>query len=264
MRTCLFLLMALWSLAVRAAEPIWVTYPKPETAADTRSKYPHELLALALERAGGAYKVRLSAVRMQQGRALTLLRQGKEIDIVNFMTSDERERDLLPIRIETDKGLIGWRLLLVKKSQLGRFEQIGHEQLRLLKAGQGADWPDTAILRQNGFAVHATSNYDSLFKLLDSGRIDYFPRSAIEIWGEAERYAEQELVVEPSLALHYPTATYFFVNKNNPGLAAAVKEGLEKLIADGTLDKVFNQHYDDVIKRSNLKQRRVFELKIDR
>jgi hypothetical protein len=261
MRAILLSLAALWCAAVQAAEPIYVTYPQPETATDMRSKYPQRILELALERAGGTYKLRLSAVRMQQGRALSLLKEGKGIDIVNFMTSPERERDFLPIRVETDKGMIGWRLLLVKRSQLAKFERITIGQLKELKAGQGADWPDTPILRVNGFAVHATSSYEPLFKLLDTGRIDYFPRSVIEIWAEADRYAAQDLVVEPSLALHYPAATYFFVNKNNPGLAAAIKDGLEKLVADGTLDKVYGQHYDDVIKRANLKQRRVFEMK---
>ena len=237
-----------------------VIYPRPEADSDRRSQYPARLLELALERANSQFRVQRSDVRMQQGRALLMLRQGKGIDIVCFMTSAERETSMLPIRIPIDKGLIGWRLLLVNKERAGTPGWTDLDQLKQLRAGQGSDWPDFDILRANGFKVHGTSNYEGLFTMLAQGRIDYFPRSVNEIWSEADMHS-QELAVEPSIVLRYPSASYYFVRKGNEKLAADVTAGLEKMIADGSFDKLFLEYYGDLLKRSGLKERRIIDLR---
>jgi membrane-bound lytic murein transglycosylase MltF len=190
-----------------------------------------------------------------------MLGQNKGIDIVCFMTSAEREAAFLPIRIPVDKGLIGWRLLLISKVKARYAEGWTNiEQLKRLRAGQGSDWPDTEILRSNGFLVHGTSNYEGLFSMLSQGRIDYFPRSVNEVWNEADAHSDQ-LEVEPSVVLRYPSASYFFVRKGNDKLAVDVTAGLEKMIADGSFDKLFYEYYGDILKRSSLKDRRVIELR---
>lgn len=260
MRPVLVLLFLLWTGLAQAA-PAVVIYPQPEAVSDKLTRYPQKLLEMALAKAGGQYQMRLSDVKMQQARGMALLKEGKGVDIVNYMTSDDRERDFLPIRIATDKGLIGNRLLLVRKDQLDKFRRIVKVQdLKKLGAGQREDWPDVEILRANGFTVHTTSNYELLFKLLEAGGIDYFPRNVVEIWDEAQQHASHELVVEPTIMLRYPAETYFFVNRNNSALAAAVKLGLQRMIADGSFDKLFEEYHHDVLAKANLKQRRVFEL----
>ncbi len=259
-RPVLLLLVLMW-IGVVQATPTVVIYPQPEAVTDKLTRYPQKLLEMALAKSGGQYQMRLSDVKMQQARGMALLKEGKGIDIVNYMASEERERDFLPIRIATDKGLIGTRLLLVRKDQLDKFRRISNvHELKKLGAGQREDWPDTEILRANGFTVHTTSNYDLLFKLLESGGIDYFPRNVVEIWDEAQQHAGHELVVEPTIMLRYPAETYFFVNRNNPGLAAAVKLGLQRMIADGSFDKLFDEYHHEVLAKAKLKDRRVFDL----
>ena len=176
------------------------------------------------------------------------------------MTSAERESKLLPIRIPIDKGLIGWRLIVMNKH---RSELIARTRsladLRTLKAGQGADWPDIAIMRGNGLNVYGTSNYESLFKMLESQRIDYLPRAISEIWAELDK--RKDLAVEPTLVLHYPTAIYFFVRKDDKRLAVDIAAGLEKMIADGSFETMFQEHYAPMIRRANLKTRQVVELR---
>lgn len=246
--------------ALAPAAPVVVTFPRPESEQDTRSRFPYLLLEQALQRSGRVYRLRYSEHRMQQGRALARLENNQGIDIVCFMTSAERESALLPIRIPIDKGLIGWRLFLIHKSQAGRWAGFDEpSQLKTLTAGQGSDWPDVGILRDNGFKVYGTSNYDSLFSMLQQQRIDYFPRAVSEIWYEADAYRDS-LVVAPRLALRYTTATYYFVRKGQAGLAADIATGLDSLIADGTYEKLFQHYYGDVIRRSGLKERRVVEL----
>jgi hypothetical protein len=93
------------------------------------------------------------------------------------------EAALLPIRIPIDKGLLGWRIFLVNRAKADQFAAVKTlDGLRPYQAGQGHDWPDTDILRANGLKVQGSANYDGLFKTLQAGRIDYFPRSVVEIW----------------------------------------------------------------------------------
>lgn len=251
-------LLALLPALAAGAETV-VRMPRPETALDERTQFASRLLHEALRRSGGGYRVEMHPVRMQQSRALLRLQAGQGIDVVCTMTSKQREVIALPIRIPLDKGLLGWRLLMVNK----RAPAIDHVQdladLKTFVAGQGSDWPDVAILRANGLKVYGTSNYLSLFNMLASGRIDYFPRGATEIWREQERHRDSISIV-PGVALRYPAALYFFVRRGNTRLAGDITEGLERMIADGSFEKMFQHEYGDMIRQAGLQERRVIDL----
>lgn len=177
-------------------------------------------------------------------------------------TNAERESDLLPIKVPLFKGLIGWRLFLISEGQQRRFTRIREvNQLKKLIAGQGHDWPDTRILKQNGFEVEVSMKWESLFKMLSLHRTDYFPRSIVEIDREKRIFSDLNLEVEQTLALHYPAAYYFFVSKEHPELAEVIYRGLMLSVEDGTFDRHFNEHFGEFIQRANLNGRRVFELK---
>ena len=198
---------------------------------------------------------------LAQGRALEFLRQGKEVDVVATMTSRERESDLIPIRVCLMKGLIGVRLLLVRKEDLPLFEKIKSKQeLKKLLTGQGHDWPDTQILRANGFQLITSPTYTSLFEMLQRKRFDFFPRSVGEIWSEAENYKKNGIVVEPTIALTYPTGYYFFVSKKNPILAARLSRGFELAIKDGSFEQFFQRYNNENLKKANLNNRKRFQL----
>jgi hypothetical protein len=198
---------------------------------------------------------------MQQGRALAMLASGQGMDVVWSMTSKDREATLLPIRIPIYKGLIGWRIPLIRASDLGQFRTVRDlGGLRKLSAGQGHDWPDTDILRSNGIPVFGSPRYDSLFRMLVSSRFDYFPRSVVEIWDEARNHAAEGIAVDPYVVIHYPTAFYYFVNRNNPQLAETIRKGLEAAIADGSFDKLFVEHHTRALEKAALEERTVIEL----
>jgi len=254
-------LAALLLAPCAVAQPLTVTHIRPESDDDRRNAYFITLLDLVLAKTEGAYRLQAHTTVMQQGRALEQLRKGEGLDVVWTMTSVERERELLPIRIPLFKGLIGTRLLLVNRADQARFAAItesGH--LKALAAGQGHDWPDTGILKHNGYAVSGSSSYAALFKMLAKQRIDYFPRSILEIWEEAQRHAGDGLAVESALVLQYPTALYFFVNKKNTALARRLEEGLRRALADGSFDQLFFDQFGDVIRRARLGERTRFDL----
>lgn len=257
-------LVMLWlcaPLAAPGAETL--TYPQAGSAGDTRDAYPLKLLKLALEKADVAstYSLTVSQTPMPQGRALTELAQGGGVRVVWSMTSIRREAELLPIRIPIFKGLIGWRLALVRADHAQALAGV-HDlaALRQFVAGQGHDWPDTEILRGNGIQVMDVSLYDSLFGMLALGRFDYFPRSIHEIWAEEELHRKDGIVIDQHLLIRYPSAFYFFVNKKDLALAEAIRTGLERAIADGSFDKLFCLQFAQKIAQARLAQRTTIEL----
>ncbi|WP_295995592.1 transporter substrate-binding domain-containing protein [Rugamonas sp.] len=238
-----------------------VTYPRPESLADERASYPLALLKLSLKKAGDHYRLAASPVRMQQGRSLRLLEQGQGIDVVWTVTSQAREDAFLPVRIPIDRGLIGWRLLLIRPEDRALFAPLATAAaLAPLRAGQGHDWPDTDVLRANGYAVYTSSSYERLFKMLESGHVQYFPRAVTEIWKEIEARKDAPLAVADGIVLHYPEALYFFVNKSNTALAAAIEQGLRIAIADGAMTALFQRYYGAAIARADLAHRTVLTL----
>ncbi len=243
------------------AEKVSVLYPKPESENDERGNYQIKLLNLALSKSGANYAAAPTKVKMLKSRALAQLAAGEDVDVVWSMTSKQREADLLAIRIPLDKGLLGWRIFLISKKNKAAFAQIkALDDLKKLTAGQGHDWPDTEILRSNQLKVQPGASYDGLFKMLDAGNIDYFPRSVMEIWDEQKSHADLGLEIEGKFILQYPTAMYYFVSKKNKALATALETGLKKAISDGSFEQLFNQTHADIIKRANLKGRTRFQL----
>jgi ABC-type amino acid transport substrate-binding protein len=246
--------------AAMAADPVTIYYPKAESVDDERGEYGIALLRLALAKAGGHYRVEMTSFRMQQNRAIVELQADSgRIHIIGTMTSAERERVLLPVRIPMTRGLIGWRIGLLRADRKDMLREVrGLDDLRRYTAGQGHDWPDLQILRDSGLQVHPVAVYKGLFGMLSAGRIDWVPRSVNEIWAEAARYPL--LAIDPYLVLRYPTADYFFVNRNNFMLAEEVRRGLEIALADGSFEELFYLHYGPLIRKARLDQRIVIDL----
>ena len=250
---CALAVGALAGACLPAACATVVHYPRPESHIDERASYPIALLKLSLQKSGADYQLAPSVAHMQQGRSLRFLERGIHIDVVWTVTTTKREQQFLPIRIPIDRGLIGWRLLLIQSKREAAFASVRQrDALAMLLAGQGHDWPDTDVLRANQLRVATSSSYEGLFKMLALGHIDYFPRSVSEIWPELDARRGRGLAVEPTLVLHYPEALYFFVNRDNRALAGAIDKGLRAAIADGTMERLFQRSYGAAIRRAGL------------
>lgn len=239
-----------------------VVYSWPKAlAADSRGHYPIALLHLALEKSGQAYQAHPSETELSQFRTLRQLEVGAGIDVVWTMSSPEREQQLRPIRIPIDRGLIGWRLLLIRQQDQQNFFQLSQAgQLKQLKTIQGLDWPDYNILKSNGFRVSSSASYQGMFTMLHAGRIDYFPRSVTELPAEIAAHPGLNFMAAPKWVLHYPAVLYFFVNKHNTALAQAIEQGLRLAIADGSMRQLFLHHFGEAITKANLTERTVLQL----
>jgi len=249
--------------AVHAAEPATVIYPRHESLQDAQVGYIQRLMFAALARSGRRYQTRPSSTLMVQSRSLIeLARPEPSIDVFWTMSNPERERHLLPVRIPIDRGLIGWRIALVRRTDLARWKGLRQlSELAAYTAGQMHDWPDTEILRANGLPVQTSTRFQGLFSMLALGRIDYFPRSLLEIAAERDQYQHMALEIEPHLLLHYPAALYFFVAPSRPRLAGDLSRGLEAMQADGSFEAMFQKQFDPVLARFRLGRRQVLQLR---
>ncbi|MFP5303273.1 hypothetical protein R2R70_18985, partial [Cobetia sp. SIMBA_158] len=139
------------------------------------------MLTKALIRAQYPVEIERVAVHPHQQRNLMSL-DDSSLDLYWSMSSPERESLATAIKIPLFKGYIGKRALVTNKQNLDKFKDIKTlEQLSKLSSVQGHDWPDTRILVNNGLNVRPLSNLKAMFALTSQGRIDYFPRSFIEV-----------------------------------------------------------------------------------
>jgi len=244
--------IALWCLLsppAVAADPnlTQIRIPQPRSAQDLSHRYYVELLQKALQKAAAGRPLPeiKAVVAMEQGRAVRELEKGLIIDLFWMGTDHAKEQHLRAIRIPLERGLMGFRMLTILRTRQTQFDQINSLQnLGKLTACQGLSWPDTAILQQAGLKVQTAPVYENLFKQVNAGRCDYFPRGLHEGQTELRLRAAQypNLIRYPNLMLHYPFAIYFFTSKHNEPLAAWIEQGLEMMIRDGELLAHMQQH----------------------
>lgn len=233
---------------------------------DHRPAYHLALLRLALDKTVdeyGEYELAFYPTPTEQARDLRMIEERAGIDLTWTMTSTERERHLLPIRIPLQKGLLGYRIFIIRPNRADTLARVTSlSELSGLTAVQGHDWPDTSILRHNGLRVSTCSHYPQCFDMLAAGRVDYFPRGVIEPWAEIKERPELDLTVEQTIVLRYPAPIYFFVERNNRTLARRIETGLRAALADGSFDRVFytHPHTRQALDKARLGRRTVFDL----
>jgi len=254
------LLLCACALATGRAQADTIYYPRPEAFENGKTDYGFELLQLALAKAHSAHHAELAPEYRQQNRAImeVIANRGK-IHVVGTMTSIEREVEMLPIRIPISKGLIGWRILLIRDEKHDRLRNAREARdLREVRMALGHDWPDLKVLRSAGLQPDIVPAYSRLLPMLKAGRIDAVPRSINEVFAELEH--NPGLTVEPYLVLHYKAADYFFVNYSNKALAEEIRRGLEAAQADGSFDRLLLGYYGPMLDKAALAKRRVIEL----
>ncbi|WJG09811.1 transporter substrate-binding domain-containing protein [Aliiglaciecola sp. LCG003] len=222
------------------AQPI--RYLNNTDTVDKHGGYFVELLELALEKSRikyGDYELIPVKVLMRQERQFKSLNTDV-IDLMWTVTTKEREQNALPIRIPLLKGLIGYRVLVIDENKLSTFEKIKTlPQLAKLTGVQGHDWPDTLILEQAGLQIERVVWHASMYKLVSGDIVDYFPRSVLEVLEELDRAKDKTLVIDPYHLIVYPSAIYFFTQRENKVLAERIEFGLRQAVEDGSFDKLF-------------------------
>lgn len=220
--------------------------PKAKPSSWEHENYFLGLLRLVLERTAAEYgpcNVEQTRQVLTRMRGAALIARKQNLDLLWSATTLEQENLLRPIRIPLLRGLMKHKVLLIHAAHQPQFSNIKTlEQLQQLRAGMGADWPDTTILLTNGINVVSSTNYESLYKMLAADRFDFFPRGAHQALSEARYHKDKQVVVERDLVLVYPSPVYFFVEKNNHRLARRIEKGMRAIIDDGSFDTYFANH----------------------
>lgn len=242
-----------------------VVYPSPESPRDLRFADMVALLQAALERtvaSHGPFEMQPSLQFMTQPRQVLELERGQTLRVQWSATTVEKEQRLLPVRFPTRRGLLGFRLALIRRERQAEFRKVRTvEDLRRFSIGQGSTWVDADILRAQGLRV-VGGHYEGLFTMLQGARFDLFPRGVNEIFTElsARTLDMPELAIEDSFALHYPMPYYYFFNRADAKLAARVEQGLHALVRDGSFERHFWRHHGAAVRQARLQERRLIRL----
>jgi hypothetical protein len=263
-----FIFYMFFNLFNITAEDI-VLYEKGQSALDSRVKYKNELIRQALihtESDFGPFKFLTTAPVLNTIQAMKQIKTGKILNVFIALTTPDWELYSIPIRIPIRKGLLSYRLLLIHKDDLGLYANIKTlEQLKSLTVGLQLGWTTRLIMEKSGFDIITGTSYDGLFHMLNNKRFHYIPRGVNEIYGEIEARESNlhNLMIEPNLALYINSPTYIFVSKKYPELAKRLEIGMERMVENGTLDRLFTEYYNDNIQKADLKTRHIIEIPND-
>lgn len=260
MRTWPIVLIGLLVLVgrVQAAESLKVLLSE----SDPSSPYCVKMIQLALAHMDQKYEIQTVDATMTQSRLVEATNSGA-LDIMWAGASSDVEEQVEPVYIPLYKGLLGHRILIIRKGDQPKFDAVKSiEDLRKVLLGQGTTWSDTKILEANGFQVVKTMKYTGLFYMLDGGRFDAFPRAVFEPFAEIEKRPMLDLAIEKKLMLVYKMDMLLFVAKKNKALARQLETGLKKAIEDGSFDKLFltAPNVQEAIQKGNLKERIIIKM----
>lgn len=244
-------------------------YPHKESTTDTRYDYDWAVLRAALEKTVpqfGPFEMRPSDDVMTQARVSNEMQEATgRVNVFARSTSIDLEQRFIPVRIPIDRGMLGYRLLLIRSNDLPRFSQVRElDDLRKFPIGLGKGWSDVAILKSAGLNVVEGNSYEGLFSMLSLGRFDAFSRSIDEAYREYDerRDSHPDITVEPTLLVYYPLPRYFFFQHGEEGeqLAKRIETGMEMMVRDGSLQALLHKFKDVEIKRASLETRRLIRV----
>ena len=254
------------ALGSQPTEVQQIVLPFIKTNAPSHQTYFPKLLALILDKTAathGPYEISYFRNNFTSARIISELKFGRSINVLWTSPDEDRERELLPIRVSLLQGLNSYRIFLIRQKDREKFKAIQSlDELRRFRAGSVSNWPDTKVMQDSDLPVVTSAHYDLLFTMLAGKRFDYFPRGLYEIWDEQQVHADKDLVIEESLMFYYPAPIYFFVNPRDKKLAERIERGLQLAIEDGSYHELFfsvpsfKRGYEEL---SN-KERRIFDL----
>ena len=221
-----------------------------QSEADVSHSYYLQLLELALkatEEEYGETTIELMPTGYNQGIILSLLNYDGILDVVTSAPTPEREIDFRSAKVPLLRGLLGYRMMLIRPEDRELFSNISSaDELKKYRACQATHWPDADLLEQAGYKVVRTPEFADLFWLLLDKKCDYFPRGIAEGYAELEKhnkdYADKKLAAFDDIIIHYPIPIFFYTSHKNFELAARIEKGLKRLIINGEFLKLMESH----------------------
>ena len=261
---------ALLPRLARAANTISYVRAASASDIDAHAAFGWDVLAAVLEKTRASHGDYTLTVSPDPAQALRFRHEAKssdvEVNTVILTISPEWNDTLLPIRLPFERGLLGYRLPIVHRWNLDRFRGVRTlADLRQVTFGSVKHWVDTTILKKSGLSVVEGTTYDGLVKMMRAGRFQALTTGAHEVEAQMaaiEAEPDNDLVVEPHLLLHYNLPVYFWFSRDEEGQRRAerVRAGLKAMVADGSLEKMFQTRFGPVMAKYDLAHRTLIEL----
>lgn len=236
--------------------------------ADNHDDFVSMVLIGALDRtvpAYGPYRLR-KIPELPRNRQVHDLENGSgEITFAILGTAHDIGAHLRPIRIPIDKGMVGYRVLLIRRERQADFAAVRTlDDLRRFSLGQNFSWDDTEILKANKLTVETGDDFEGLWQMLERKRFDAFPRGISEIAPELRLRGPTYpgLGIEKTLLLYYPLPLYFWFSPGPQGeaLAKRLEAGMWSMINDGSYDALLWKFNRPALEGLDMARRRVLVL----
>lgn len=226
---------------------------------DGRADYFVRLLEESLKLIGQPYNIQY--VKDVPARRMWWMLGRGEINLFYGMQTKEKDNDkqLVPVRNGLTNGLIGQRVLLIRRADADVFAQVRSvEDLKRtgLIAGFGAGWHDTQLAKAAGLPLYEhTAPWNTIYAMVAAGNrhVDYLPRGIIEVLDEAR--AHPELMVEQHLMLAYRADFVFYLDATAAHYRPILERALKEAEASGLKARLIEEAFGADIKALNLNRR---------
>ena len=155
----------------------------------------------------------------------------------------ELNRRLRAVPIPVTGGILGLRAGWINQASLAELQTIRSlQELQRIVLVQGLGWSDVEIFDRAGLRTY-TARSEKLLRLVNDNRVQLFPRGVAELEAEASvvRSLYPQMLLDPHLLIVYPFAGFFYVAPENTELAAAIQTGFERVIADGSYQRLVEE-----------------------
>lgn len=220
-----------------------------------RSNYELDVLNLALESTKseyGDFSITIQGIGSTISRKVKVAQESPDI-ILWASPYNPINQHLTIIEYPIFNGVFGLRSIVVHKNNLKKLKLVNNiDDLREFTIGQGPDWMDVSIYKHSGFKV-VEARLNKLFNMVSKERFDLLPLGRIEIDGETLKTKQggSSLTIAPNHMIYYPHPVLFHLNQKHTKVINRLNEGMQKIIHNGALAALFEQHYSHVITQLN-------------
>ncbi|MCQ8878572.1 transporter substrate-binding domain-containing protein [Pseudoalteromonas shioyasakiensis] len=234
---------------------------RPSVVDSPTNQYIHALLTQSFAKVGRTVNFIYSVEPMNKKRIAEELDKNTSINLAWLSIKPNSAVNLIHTTLPIYKGLHGKRLLMINKDQQQRFASINTlDDLKPLIALQKQSWSDFEVLKRNGLTVNGELSYRSMIKALETKLGDYFPRSVSAIEAEVAKQQHLNLMVEPTIMLHYTNQYFFYSHKANKQLITLLQQGLIKMQQSGEFESLYQHYFGEKEQRLSLSTRKAFQL----
>jgi hypothetical protein len=135
----------------------------------------------------GPFMLETVNIRMTPEREIKVVEEGDIVNVTITPANQYWDEYLTPIKVPIRLGLLSYRLLLINKVDLPKFEQIATiNEIKQTTVGLLHNWKTAGIYKENKISMMKSYNYEGLFLMLNNQRFDYIPRAIYEVYDELE------------------------------------------------------------------------------